>query len=253
MMRAALLLGAMLACQHRETSHEKDDDSKKEGARTTTAEDKRTAAEEAIHAYETAGSCDAKAQTIVYGASHRDLLAQCAQRKIERYDTKECDALGAAQTQCHATARRDGDKTRYWLVKQPNGQFLVDFLATERPIQIADLVNRMPSTPSVARIRGYATNSYKGAFRGKNKTHFAFRVKAPKDDRSAWGYAYALRDSPEGIALASMSKSMSDEVDVTVAISFPTKDPEVMVIEKVFGTDYFETDAEHTFGKDGGP
>jgi hypothetical protein len=253
-MKHALLLSlTLIVCCHREASHEKDDDSKKEGAHAGADEDKRTAAEEAIHAYETAGGCDAKAQTIVYGKSHRDLLARCTPRKIERYETSECNALTGAMTQCHATARRDGDKTRYWLVKQPNGQFLVDFLATERPIQIADLVASMPSTPSIARIRGYVSSSYKGAFRGKNKTHIALRVKSPKDDRSAWGYAYALRDSPEGIALASASKSMSDEVDLTVALSFPTKDPEVMQIDKVFGTDFFESDAEHEFAKPGDP
>jgi hypothetical protein len=251
MKRLLLLFGVMLACHHHHDA-EHDNDSKKEGAHAAATEDKRTAAEEVIHAYETADSCDAKAQTIVYGKSHHDQLGQCAARKVERYETKECDALTGAFTQCHAIARRDGDKTRYWLVKQANGQFLVDWLATERPVQIADLVNRMPSTPSIARIRGYATTTYKGPFRGKNKMYFALRVKAPKDDRSAWGYGYALRDSPEGVALAAASKSVSDEVELTVALSFPTKDPEVMQIDKVFGTDFFETEAEHDFGKDGG-
>jgi len=248
-MKRAVFLGMMLvACRHHDASHEKDDDTKKEGAHTST-EDKRTAAEEAIHAYETAGSCEARAQWIVNGKNHNNQLGQCAPRKVERYETSECDQLAAAMTQCHATARRDGDKMRYWLVKQPNGQFLVDWLATERPVQIADLVNHMPTTPSVARIRGYSSTTYRGPFRDKKKTHFSLRVKAPKNDRSAWGYAYALRDSPEGIALASMSKSASDEVDLTVAISFPTKDPEVMQIDKVFGSDFFETEAEQTFGK----
>jgi len=251
-MKRLFLMMTLLACHHHDESHEKDDDTKKkEGSHT--ADDKHSAAEEAIHAYESAGDCDAKTQLIVYGKSHRDLLgAQCAPRKTERFETDECDKLAPALTQCHAMARRDGDKTRYWLVRQPNGQFLVDFLATERPVQLADLAARLPSTPSVARIRGYSSITYKGPFRDKKKTHFAMRVKAPKSDRTLWGYAYALRDSPEGIALASASKSGGDEVELTVAITFPTKDPEVMQIEKVFGTDFFETEAEHAFGKDGG-
>ena len=252
-MKRALLVVMLLACHRHGDEHEKDD-SKKEGAHAT-VEDKRTAAEEAIHAYETAGSCDAKAHAMVNGTSHRDQLARCAPRKIERYDTTECDHLAAAMSQCHATARRDGDKTKYWLVKQANGQFLVDFLATERPIQLADLVARLPTTATVARIRIRGTGVYKKPFREKEKTHLSYRVRSAKDDRDIWAFGYAARDSPAGMALASAitSSAANDYTDVTVALSFPTKDPEVVVIEKVFGTDFFETDAERTFAtSDGG-
>jgi hypothetical protein len=252
-MKRALWVVMMLACHRHEAEHEKDD-SKKEGAHAT-VEDKRTAAEEAIHAYETAGSCDARAQTIVFGADHKDLLAKkgCASHKIERFDTGECDKLAGALTQCHATARRDGDKRRYWLVKQPNGQFLVDFLATERPMTLADAMAQLPATPTVLRVRIRTSSFYGKAFRGQNKTYLSLRVRSAKGDPDAAGYAFVRRDSPEGIALSSALGSAADDAEVTLALSFASKDREAAVVEKLFGMDFFETDAERTFAtSDGG-
>lgn len=252
MKRALLLLSmTLLACHHH--AHEEDSDPKKEGAHAATANaTDRTAAEEAIYVYETAPSCDAKAQTMVYGASHRELLGSaCPGHKIDDFKTRDCDKLASMLTQCRATARRDGNDVSYFLVRQPNGQFLVDFLATERPVQFADIAARMPSTPSVTRVRARTDQSYKEPFRGKQASYLALRIRAPKGDREAWGWAYVPRQSPDGVELAS-TLFANDYRDITIAISFPTKNPEVATVEKYFGVDFFETAAEHAFGKDGG-
>ena len=178
--------------------------------------------------------------------SSRDACA----RKVERYDTKECDALGGradAVPRHRATRRRqDALLAREAAERAVPRRFPRDGAA--RPDRESGQPNaehafgRAHSRLRVDDVQGRVSREEQDALRvareGAERT--IARLGATRTP-------FATR--PRAIALASASKSVSDEVDLTVAISFPTKDPEVMVIEKVFGTDSFETDAEHAFGK----
>jgi hypothetical protein len=131
---------------------------------------------------------------------------------------------------------------------------LVDFLATERPVQFADLAARTPSMPSVTRVRARTTTTSRYPFPSTATAALALEIRAPKGDRDASAVAYVPLDSRLRAELDAVLFA-NDFRDVTIAVSFPTRNPEAALVEKYFGVDFFETPAERAFafGKDGGP
>jgi hypothetical protein len=242
-----------IACHKRE--HE--EATKKEGAHagdTTSI----SPAEDAILAYESAGSCDVRAQTITFPKENRALLlgkAPCTSHKVEYFDPRTCNNLLPNLTHCIASARRDGASTRYFLVRQPSGAFLVDFRATEHIGSLADFVAQRPTTPTIVRARGGTTGAYYGPFRHKETSYVCIGLTAFPDERDARVYAYAPRGSDDAAKLASTYTDARHE-SVTIVLASASQDyPVTAVITKILATDLFETDAEHAFeaaARDGG-
>jgi hypothetical protein len=255
-MKRALLFMTLLACHRHERDGEVEDRAKRENERPAYVPS-RTPPEEALHAYESAANCEQRSQTITYPKENHELISQehCFARTLADVNVKECNALGASETRCHAMARRNGDKKRYWLVKLPNGNFAVDFRATERPLSLYDYRLYQPKTPTVVRARAQLTGR-----RGKRPLdpHVDYAVVELREvdgDVHTTLVAYVARDSSEGRALLADVDDRSD-TDVTLALSSPTNEsPATALVTKYFGMEFFESDAENAYEalvRDGG-
>ncbi len=254
MRRFVFLLGVIAACHKHEA--DADDRAKREGERPVYTPS-RTPPEEAIHAYESASSCDARGQTIAYPTENRDLIAKqrCFTRHVEDVNVKECNALAGGATQCHATAERDGDKKRYWLVKLPNGNFAVDFRATERPLSLYDYRLYQPKTATGGRARARRPCASGKRVVDAHVEYVVAELTEIGGDLGAKVLAYVARDSPDGKALLADIDARSD-TEVTLALSAPTNEsPATALVTKYFGTELFESDAENVYEalvRDGG-
>ncbi len=253
----AVLLVWLAACKRHEHDDEKKEKSDEHDRGKTTEAPANTPAAEAIRAYESASDCPSREQEIVYPAQNHELLIKlgCSRRTSERFDTWECDQAGSKT--CHATARTDKNKKRYWLVKQPTGRFLVDFRATERPNHMDTFRQLPPSTPYIVRGRAYASTSYSGEFKNMRKTHYAVRLRPLSGESDAALYAYVARDSVDGRALEALAGATGTmgDFEITLAIAYPStkQNADVVAIKKFIAPDLFESDAENAFeAADGG-
>jgi hypothetical protein len=263
-LRLALSVVLLAACHEHDHEH---DDKKKEGehGRGETVDEPAhvekpahtSAAQEAIAAYESAPDCATREQQIVWPALNHDALAKlgCSKHTAERIEAAECD--DASKTTCHATARTDKTKKRYWLVKQPNGKFLVDFRATERPNHLDALRQLAPGTPFVVRGRVYASVAYSDEFRGKKQTHYAVRLRALSGEPDKPMYGYIARDTDDGRALEALvgTKTGGTDYEVTLVVAYPpTKlSGDTVAIKRFLAPDLFQSDAENAFeARDGG-
>jgi hypothetical protein len=240
-----VLFVALAACHHEEKH---DDGAKREGARTM--EEAGTPAQAIVLAYESAATCDVRSQSIVRAAANKRLLASmtCGTHHVERLDTKECDAVTTPGATCIAFARRDGDKMAYYLVKQPDGAFLVDIRATEMVTRLGEFTAQSASTqPMIVRARVQQGRLYEGPFRDKKDTHVALRVKwLGGEPETPELRAYMPRSNASAQQLEDIAKGAGSH-ELTMVLSHVAGHPSLAVVEKLLSTNLFETDAEDAF------